>query len=261
MILSALRRCQSIQPPSKALLSSLALTDLVVGLVVLPLFTAYYLTIILEIPTYYCTIAVTYGRISTFIGSVSLGTIATIAIDRYLAFHLRLRYRDIVKFRRVVLVLIIEWILATFWSGSWFWSARASAISGIVGLFMCCLITVICYLSIYRGIRRHIAQIHPHATESGDFNVLQYKKTVNSMVWIFGVLLVCYIPHLTSMFVILLSGLSNASRFVLHFSAIVIYFNSFLNPILYCWRIRELNEKVIGGLHTLYNFFSYHSSE
>ena len=60
MIVLALRKCQSLHSPSKALLCSLALTDLFVGLIVLPLFTAYYLMIILEIPGYYCVIAIIY---------------------------------------------------------------------------------------------------------------------------------------------------------------------------------------------------------
>ena len=78
MILLALRKCQSIHSPSKALLCNLALTDLFVGLVVLPLFTAYYLMIILEMPRYYCVIAITYGRTSTFVAAVSLQTISTL---------------------------------------------------------------------------------------------------------------------------------------------------------------------------------------
>ena len=106
VILFGLRKCQSIHPPSKALLCSLALTDLFVGLVVLPLFTAYYLMVILEMPRYYCVIAVTYGRTSNFIGAVSLQTIATIAVDRYLAFHLRLRYRELMTLRRVFTFLL-----------------------------------------------------------------------------------------------------------------------------------------------------------
>ena len=141
MILFALRKCQSLHPPSKVLLSSLALTDLFVGLVVLPLFTAYYLTIILEMPTYYCSIAISYGRISSFVGSVSLATIATIAVDRFLAFHLRLRYKEIVKFRRVVCVLVLEWILAALWAGSWFWSAKFNLIWGTIALLSFSLIT------------------------------------------------------------------------------------------------------------------------
>ena len=41
LILLALRKCRSLHSPSKALLCSLALTDLFVDVVVLPLFTAY----------------------------------------------------------------------------------------------------------------------------------------------------------------------------------------------------------------------------
>ena len=108
MILFALRKSHSLQSPSKALLFGLGLTDLVVGLVVLPLFTAYCLAIFLETPTYFCAIAVTCGTISTFNGSVALATIATIAIDRYLAFRLRLRYRELVTLDRVICVLVVE---------------------------------------------------------------------------------------------------------------------------------------------------------
>ena len=89
IILLALRKFHSLHPPSKALLSSLALMDLFVGLIVLPLLKACYLMIILEIPSFNCVIAVTYARTSNFIAGVSLETITTIAIDRYLAFRLR----------------------------------------------------------------------------------------------------------------------------------------------------------------------------
>ena len=260
VILFALRKCQSLHPPSKALLCSLALTDLFVGLVVLPLFTAYYLTIILEMPRYYCVIAVTYGRTSNFIGAVSLETIATIAIDRYLAFRLRLRYRERVNLKRVVCILVIEWIIAAVWAGSWFLNASINLSSGAVGMFTCCLVTSLCYLTIYRGIRRHVAQIHQQANvrESNDFNVAQYKKTVNNMLCIYGLLLLCYVPYLTSMFAIIAMGLNNSTRFALHFSAIAIYFNSSLNPVLYCWKIKEIREKVTADLRTLFSMVTLH---
>ena len=248
VILLALRKCQSLHSASKALLCSLALTDLFVGVVVLPLFTAYYLMIILEIPRYYCVIAITYGRTSTFIGAACLETIATIAVDRYLAFHVRLRYRELVKSRRVVFILVIEWIIAAARSGLWLWNGRIDLFSLVVGLSICCLLTSICYGSIYRGLRHHVAQIQQQMNWNGstDFNVGQYRRTVNNMVWINGVLFVCYLPYLASLLAILAIGLSDATRFVLHFSATVIYFNSSLNPILYCWKIKELRENVIA---------------
>ena len=256
VILVALRKCQSLHSPSKALLCSLAFTDLFVGLVVLPLFAGYYMVIILEIPTYYCAVAIIYGRASNFVGAVSLATIVTIGVDRYLAFRLRLRYRQVVKLRRIVCILVLEWILAAIGTGSWFLNAYVHLIAGATGILICCPIIIVCYLSIHCGLRRHFAQVHAQASssESSDFNVVRYKKTVNNMLWIYGLLLVCYMPYLLSMFVILVAGLNNSTRLALHFSAVAIYFNSSLNPILYCWRIKELKEKVTAHLCALCAF-------
>ena len=142
--------------------------------------------IILEIPIYYCVIAITYGRTTSFFGAVSLEIITTIAIDRYLAFRLRLRYRELVKLKRVVCILVIEWILAAIWSGAWFWNKQINLLSGATALFSCCLIIPLCYLSICRGFSRHVAQIHQQASfgRLNDFHLVQYKKTVNNMLWI-----------------------------------------------------------------------------
>ncbi|XP_078357232.1 adenosine receptor A3-like [Oculina patagonica] len=261
MILFALRKCQSLHSPSKALLCSLALTDLFVGLVVLPLYITYNLMIILEMPRHYCVIAITYGRTSTFIAGVSLENIATIAIDRYLAFHLRSRYRELVTLKRVVCILVFEWILATVWSGSWFLNGQNNFIFKAIVVFTCCLITSFSYFSYYCGVHRYVAQIRQEQNPSEPavgFNVVQYKKTVNNMLWINGLLLVCYMPYFLSLLAILSMGLNNSTRFALQFSAIAIYLNSVLNPVLYCWKIKELREKVIAILRALYNFISSH---
>ena len=254
MILFALRKCHSIHSPSKALLCSLALTDLVVGVAVLPLFTVYYLTIILEMPTYFCVIAVIYGRMASFVVAVSLATIAAIAIDRYLAFHLRLQYRQLVTLRRVVCVLV------ALWTGSWFWSAEINVLSGSILLFISCVIMSLCYFSIYRGLRRHFAQIRQQGndSESGDFNVLRYKRTVNNMSWINVLFLGCFVPTFLSQLVITVMGLNNSTRFALHFAAVSVYFNSSLNPFLYCWRVKELRQNVLANLGALNHFLLSH---
>ena len=113
-------------------------------------------------------------------------------------------------------------------------------LSGATGLFICFSIIPVCYLSICRGFHRHVDRIHQQASfgRPNDFNLVQYKKTVNNMQWIYGLFLVCYM-----LFAIFAKGLNNSTRFALHFSAIATYVNSCLNPILYCWIIKELKEK------------------
>ena len=141
LILLALRKCQSLYSPSKVLLCSLALTELFVGVVVVPFFVVYYTMIILEKPRYYCTVAITYARISTFIGAVSLEN----TIDRYLALRLRLRYRQVVKFGRVVFILVLEWIIAAIFAGSWFLNGSINLLSGTIAMHIICLIISFCY--------------------------------------------------------------------------------------------------------------------
>ena len=128
--------------------------------------------------------------------------------------------------------------------------------TGVVGLCSCCVITSLCYYSIRRGLRCHVAPIRRrvNSSESNDFNVAQYKKTVNNMLWIYGFLLVCYMPHLTSVLVILVTGLSNPSRFALHFSGIAVFVNSSLNPFLYCWKMKEIKQIVIANINVIRNF-------
>ena len=100
--------------------------------------------IILEKPRYYCTVAITYARISTFIGAVSLENIVTVAIDLYLALRLRLRYRQ-VKFGRVVFILVLEWIIAAIFAGSWFLNGSINLLSGTIAMHIICLIISFCY--------------------------------------------------------------------------------------------------------------------
>lgn len=198
VILLALRTCQSVHSASKALLSSLALTGLFVGVVDLPLFVTRNIIIILQIPQHHCDVAITYKRISTFIGAVSLENVVTIAVDRYLALRLHLRYRQVVKLGRVLFILVLEWVTAAIFYGSWFLNGPISLLSGVFALFSYNFFVVaLCYVSMYRSIRRHVAQVHNQTNSTrpeSDFIVVQYRKTVNNSLWIFGVFVLCYTP-------------------------------------------------------------------
>ena len=262
LVLSAIRKCESLHSPSKALLFSLALTDLFVGIVVLPLFIANHLTIILELSTYYCVIAVSFGRTSSFIPSASLLTVVTISVERYMAFRLRLRYRAVVTFERIVSILVLEWIMAALWSGFWFWNAKASGIFGAVSLIICWVVALVCYFAIRRGIRGHVTQIrrqqnHGRTAIAGNFDLPHYRKTLRNMMWISGLLIACYMPFLLALLAISILGLTKSTRFAVNFNAIAVFFNSALNPVLYCWRIKDLRDRVVGNCNRICNGLSH----
>ena len=85
LVLVAVMRTPSIRSPSTIMLCSLAVSDLLVGLAVQPLYAASYLT------RNYSLFEAT--RTLGFIASgVSLFTMTAIAVDRILALHYHLRY-------------------------------------------------------------------------------------------------------------------------------------------------------------------------
>ena len=258
LVLSAIRKCQSLHSPSKALLFSLAMTDLFVGIAALPLFIAHHLTIILEMLNYYCVIAVTYVTLSRFLSSVSLITLVTISVERYMAFRLRLRYRAVVTLKCVVSALVAEWIAAALWSGLRLYSDTAGAISGAVSVLGCCIVAPACYFVIRRGIRGHVTQIrqrqnHGCAAITNNFDLPQYRETLRNMMWISGLLVACYMPYLSALFATLILGRTNSTRFAVNFSTIAVYLNSSLNPLLYCWRIKDLRDRVMEECHRICN--------
>ena len=75
------------------------------------------------------------------------------------------------------------------------------------------------------------------------------------MLWIYDLVLVCYMPHLASLLVILFAGFNTTSRFVLHLRSIAVFLNSSLNSNLDCWKIKEIKEiYVIVNINVPRNF-------
>lgn len=90
VILTALRKCHTLHPPSKALLYNLVLSDLGVGVLVVPLKVALNLGVILKNPSLYCLLWRPFRIIAAVMGTVSFLTSTAIALDRYLALRLRI---------------------------------------------------------------------------------------------------------------------------------------------------------------------------
>ena len=107
LILVALHKATSIYPPTKLFFRCLAVTDLGVGLIVQP----FYATFLLSRITVMSKNVV--NALSWTLCAVSLFTSTGISVDRLLAMVLGLRYRHVVTLRRVRVLIICFWLIAT----------------------------------------------------------------------------------------------------------------------------------------------------
>ena len=256
LILLALRKVSAIHPPTKLLFRCLAVTDLCVGLISQPLYVYYILTSYLEIGN----LTIEHVFVVVFFYNVLLAvsplTSAAISIDRLLALLLGLRYRHVVTLCRVRVVIACVWFIAVsnaslysvasiLFHTSW-WTFRALVIFSII-------VSTFSYTKIFFTLRHQQAQVQDHVQPEQSsrvrsvLNIARYKKTVYSAAWIQFAMLACYGPYII-LTILYNSGekryITTEIEIALQFSYCLSFFNSSLNPVLYCWRIKDVRQQV-----------------
>ena len=253
LILVALRKVTSINPPTKLLFRCLAATDLCVGLIEQPLFVAVMLRGFASPTASYYVVKV-YVSLTYILCGVSIMTAATISIDRLLALILGLSYKLTVTVKRVRKVVIIVW-LGSFLVGFSHWIGLGFIVycTTFVVTFSSIFATVFSFTKIVLKLRQQQAQVQQRVEQEqvngGEIplNIARYKKMVHSVALLQMALIVCYMP-LIFVFLSRIVTQRNEKQ-LLHFCAMtVLLMNSSINPILYCWRIREIKKEVKNTL-------------
>ena len=254
LILIALNKVTSIRPPTKLLFRCLAVTDLCVGLITQPL-----LTVTLLASFNYDEYVEDIQVISSMVlCGISLLTSTAISVDRLLALSLGLRYRYVVTLRRVRALIISFWFLIGASVGCLFILEIYFFVYAVV-MLISLLISAISYAKIYFRLRHQLLhvqghvhqrqQLPPNGVVSSALNVVRYKKTVSVILWIQLGLFACYSP----VCVYLVSW--HFEKFwdtnVIDYLICLLFINSSLNPILYCWKIREVKQAVKDTIRQL----------
>ena len=251
-ILIALHKVASVHPPTKLLFRCLAVTDLCVGLITQPLYAA----ILLNTVTKMKWNILYYAEVIWYVSSIilceaSILTSTAISVDRLFALLLGLRYHQVVTLRRVCILLICFWLTGiSFVFMSNFWNRDFSNFV-VVGLGALSVVSsIFSYTRIFFKLRQHQTQaqgVHQgQPNEEGiPWNRARYKKTVASIAWIQLALAACYLPDIISILSIMITGWSGMSAGIVRISTgTLLYLNSSLNPILYCWKMKEVRQAV-----------------
>ena len=250
LILVASRKESFLHPPSKLLYRSLATTDLV-GLISEPSAALYSMTLELERDHQHllgvCFYSAAVSTISfTILCTVSLLTLAAISIDRLLALLSGVRYRHIVTVRRTRAFVIWFWIssivLASF--SIWKYEIPFSFRYGII--LLCLLISAACYTKIYFVLRQRLHVNNEEKEKAAEIlgNIARYRKTVFTALWVQLTLVICYLPYSIVIAIVTVNGSSTFLHALWGYSAALVYLNSTLNPVLYCWKIRSFRNVV-----------------
>ena len=251
LIVVALSKETSLHPPSKLLLRSLATTDLCVGIIVEPFQVTRWISVVYERWHVCRSTTATFIITNRTLCLVSLLTLTAISVDRLLALLLGLRYRQVVTLKRTYVTVFTFWVSSFVGSTIFLWNDSLSSRYSHTVILLCVVTSVYSYSRIFLRLRHHQNRVQENVTgqpnQTTPLNIARYRKTAASALWLQLTLVVCYFPYIVVAFWAIQeirSGLYSAFYLALSFTSTLLYLNSSLNPLLYCWKIREVRQAV-----------------
>ncbi|XP_078347412.1 adenosine receptor A3-like [Oculina patagonica] len=251
-----IRKTSSLRKTLKTLLLSLAFSDVGVGLLVQPFYTSLLITWLQQSLLSCSTYKVSFV-IGLFFTLASFFGVVAVSVDRFLAIHLHLRYQELVTHKRVVAVVISIWALSALYSSMPLWvpsniRSVLVSISTVLGL----LLTTVAYIRIYLVVRRHKNQIQTLQVQQVAQNdeMINFASIVKSAVctfYVYLVYLVCYLPTFIYWATVANYDPSIALKRFLLFALTLVYLNSSLNPVIYCWKMRHIRHAIMDILRNM----------
>ena len=193
---------------------------------------------------------------SLFVFASIFGVLA-LSVDRFLAVHLHLRYQEIVTPKRVVSILILIWVTSATLSLLGIAKHYNSVPLIFQSILLAASLVTIALLQckIYFVVRRHRYQIRAQQAQGSEENdsstsatFERLKLSIHSAFLTYVLLLICYLPHLFTNF----AFIKSKEKIVHRYTATLLFFNSCLNPLIYCWKFRHIRPTIRMVLRNIF---------
>ena len=260
LVISAICRTPTLRNPSNALLCCLAFTDLGVGLIAQPSYVACEIAFISNHTKVACTAGMVTDAVGWTLSALSFLTMTIIAVEKLLALYLHLRYRVLVTISRVLKVfalaslIVLLNLLARVWCMDASWCRKTHTLVFYTLASLCLMTILFAYYKILQIVRHHQSQILGQARvlsgEGGQnhVNLIKYNRSVATNLFILSVFFICFVPYICVQSFTRNSTYDSPERTLFHISSILAFLSSSLNPLLLCWRLREVRKAIYDVL-------------
>ena len=261
--IQALRKTASLSKTLKTLLLSLVVSDLGVGLLAQPLYIAI-LVMIIDQSTLFgwsvqCIFYI-FGLLGYVFSSASFFGIFALTVDRFLAIHLHLRYQEVVTYKRIVALVISIWVLSSALSVLALKVNLEKVLSSVIGIIgsVCLIIAGTLCCKMHAVVRRHRREINcalkvQQLAQNGKLaSDARMKKTTLATFYVYIVFLGCYVPYFSVRAAFRIPGESVLRWHLSYYFLTLVFLNSSLNPLVYCWKMRNIRRAVMSVLRNIF---------
>ena len=252
LVIRALMKNSSIPATVKKLFLSLAFSDLAVGLCS-QLMTAIISAVMLKMASsgddlaFFCpTVLIVLLYFQYLLAFASFLNVTVIAFDRLLAVSLHLRYQELITPKRVNIALVSLWLISCITAFIFVFLPTSNEIVAAVILMIGYVLTTVAYVRIYKVVKYHQNQIYSQnqLQNAQTREAHRQRKSAYISLFVSVVFLACYFPLLPCAILYMTNTSEIAFLIALSASIFLIYLNSSLNPLFYCWRYREIRQIV-----------------
>ena len=252
LAIRALMKTSTIPATVKKLFLSLAFSDLAVGLCS-QLMTAIISAVTLKMASsgddlaFFCpTVLILLLYFQYLLAIASFLNVIVIAFDRLLAVSLHLRYQELVTPIRVTIVLVSLWLTSCIAAFLYIFLPKGIEMAAGVFSVLGYVLTTMAYVRIYKVVKYHQNQIYSQnqLQNAQTREALRQRKSAYSILFVSVLFLACYFPYFPCTILYTTNTTEISFLVALFASVFLIFLNSSLNPIVYCWRYREIRRIV-----------------
>uniref|UniRef100_A0A8C1AJR3 G-protein coupled receptors family 1 profile domain-containing protein n=1 Tax=Cyprinus carpio carpio TaxID=630221 RepID=A0A8C1AJR3_CYPCA len=252
LVIISVSHFKQLQTPANILILSLAVSDFLMGVFVMPLYLSW---LVESCWTFGSMMCLVFNFVTFQATSVSVHTVALIAVDRFLALSSPFLYSQKVSPTVICIVTLCNWLfsliynfIVLFVNGNftdvmcpgkcvYVMDGVSSLIDLLIVLLMPCTLIIILYTHVFVIAKRHataIRALQVHNSTGSSKNRVSDKSERKAAI-LLGILVIVFLLCLLPYYICsLLIPYSNADLFYVRDVAGIFFFlNSTINPIIY----------------------------
>ena len=262
LVIRALWKASSIPDNLKKLFLSLAFTDLAVGMFSQPMLGVI-IAVMLNMASNgdynfvsFCPMILSaFNFCFSLLPCASFLNVTAIAVDRLFAISLHLRYQELVTSKRITVTLVLLWLTSLVIDSVYISLPTGNDIVTAVIVFVGVLLSTVANIRIYKVASYYQNQIQSQfqLQNAQTMELLRQKKSAYNALFVYVVFLACYLPLIsTSVILLITDDLRMPFLIADHIALFLAVLNSSLNPLVYCWRYREIRELVKSTVKNIF---------
>ena len=266
LVIMAVKSRPRLQSKANILLACLAVTDAATGLIVQPAFILWMILKLLGIDNQSRVVSefIMSNLLRAMFVSSSLH-LALVTFERLVAIKFTMHYTVYVTSKHIKVAVTAFWVIALlsvvlrFVTGKVFLS---NIVTGFA-LITCVVFIAFSYTMLYRETRRHEKMIKAQQLPQGEVErFAKESKALKTTVYVVGAVVMCFMPVVVHL---LVSTILKVFGHWMQFRQSSVYdvfvptfrtcgvLNSLLNPLIYCWRQREMRRFIFSRFSAAQN--------